>query len=273
MPEFKGKLILITGAARGIGRAAAFEYARAGARLIILDILKDELADTAADLRKEGNYEVHSFECDLASDTGVASLGEKIKSEIGLPDILHNNAFFAKPGTILDLDLDGCRKAFDINVLGYLRIVKAFVTEMIERKSGWIVNTASPNGVTPPAAFAAQGVPYNMCKAADISISQSMAASLKEYGIGVTILYPGAILTEASTRDSAKVTKEFEAAMQSSFMKHVMTPEVGVKGLIEGVRQGKFLATTFDNFEKILVEFAHNGLDPNVEGYSWPYEI
>jgi NAD(P)-dependent dehydrogenase (short-subunit alcohol dehydrogenase family) len=270
MPEFKGKLILITGAARGIGRAAAFEYAKAGARLIILDILGDVLEATAADLRREG-YEVHAFQCDLASDTEVASLGEKIKNDIGLPDILHNNAFFARPGSILEIDIDGARKAFDISVLGYLRIVKAFVTEMIERKSGWIVNTASPNGVTPPRIFAANGVPYNMCKAADISISQSMAAVLKEHGIGVTILYPGAILSDASRQSTGKVTPEFEAAMKSSFMDNVVTPEVGVKGLIEGVRQGKFLASTFDNFEKILVEFAQNGLDPNVEGYSWPY--
>jgi len=270
MPEFKGKLILVTGAARGIGRAAAFEYGRAGARLIILDVLGDELEITASDLKKEG-LEVYSFQCDLSSDDGVASLGEKIKKEIGVPDILHNNAFFARSGSILDIDIAGARKAFDISVLGYLRIVKAFVTEMIERKSGWIVNTASPNGITPPHAFAANGVPYNMCKAADISISQSMAASLKEHGIGVSVLYPGATLSNAAKQPHAKVSPEFAAAIKTFFLDNAVTPEVAVKGLLEGVRQGKFLVSTFDNFEKVLVEFAQNGLDPNAEGYSWPY--
>jgi len=270
MPEFKGKLILITGAARGIGRAAAFEYGRAGARLIILDILGDVLETTAGDLKKEG-FEVHSFQCDLSSDDGVASLGEKIKKDIGVPDILHNNAFFAQPGTILDIDIAGARKAFDVSVLGYLRIVKAFVTEMIERKSGWIVNTASPNGIAPPHAFAANGVPYNMCKAADISISQSMAATLQEHGIGVSVLYPGAILSDAPRQSTMKTTPEFAVAIKTFFLDNAVTPEVGVKGLIEGVRQGKFLVSTFKNFENILVEFAKNGLDPNVSGYSWPH--
>lgn len=269
MPEFKDQLILITGAARGIGRAAAFYYAKAGARLIVLDILGDALETTAEELRKDG-YEVHSFQVDLSSDQEVASLGEKIKKDIGVPDILHNNAFFARPGSIFDIDIDGARKALDVSVLGYLRIVKAFVTEMIERKSGWIVNTASPNGITPPHAFAANGVPYNMCKAADISFSQSLAASLKQHGIGVSVLYPGAIKTEASGQPHRKVTPEFAAAIKTFFLDHAVSPEEGVKGLLEGVRQGKFLVTTFDNFEKVLVEFAQNGLDPNAE-YSWPY--
>jgi len=245
MPEFKGKLILITGAARGIGRAAAFEYARAGARVIILDILGDVLEVTASDLRKEG-HKVDAFQCDLSSNTEVASLGEKIKENIGVPDILHNNAFFAR------------------------RIVKAFLNEMIERKSGWIVNTASPNGIAPPHAFAANGVPYNMCKAADISISQSMAAALKEHGIGVSVLYPGAVASDAPKQPHRKTTPEFAAAIKKFFLDNAVTPEEGVKGLIEGVRQGKFLVSTFENFEKVLVEFAQNGLDPNAE-YSWPY--
>jgi len=269
MPEFKGKLILITGAARGIGRAAAFEYARAGARVIILDILGDVLEVTASDLRKEG-HKVDAFQCDLSSNTEVASLGEKIKENIGVPDILHNNAFFARPGSILDIDLEGARQAFDVSVLGYLRIVKAFLNEMIERKSGWIVNTASPNGIAPPHAFAANGVPYNMCKAADISISQSMAAALKEHGIGVSVLYPGAVASDAPKQPHRKTTPEFAAAIKKFFLDNAVTPEEGVKGLIEGVRQGKFLVSTFENFEKVLVEFAQNGLDPNAE-YSWPY--
>ena len=99
MVDFKDKLILVTGAARGIGRAVAPEYARAGARLITLDILGDTLNATASDLRADG-YTVHAFTCDLGSDNEVESLGEKIKGDIGVPDILHNNAFYAPTGTI-----------------------------------------------------------------------------------------------------------------------------------------------------------------------------
>src|SRR5689334_14515518 len=141
MPEFQGKLVIVTGAARGLGRGLALEYAKQGARLIITDILDGQLKETAEELRREG-YEVWPFTCDLGSDSAVVALGEQIKSEIGVPDILHNNAMFSPHGTIENIDIDGTRKAFEVNVLGYMRIVKAFVTEMIERRSGWIVNTA-----------------------------------------------------------------------------------------------------------------------------------
>jgi len=268
--DFKDKLILVTGAARGIGRGVAFEYAKAGAHLILLDVLGDQVKATAEDMRKEG-HTVHDFFCDLSSDEGVAELGVKIKKEIGVPDILHNNAFYAPSGTVEDIDLEGTRKAFDVSVLGYLRIVKAFVTEMIERKSGWIVNTASPNGIAPPAVFAAHGIPYNLCKAADISISQSMAATLKKHNIGVTVLYPGAVMTEAASKPHARtrpVSPDYAAALKKFFVGQAVSPEIAARDLVEGVRQQKFFVSTFKNFDRVLVEFAKNGMDPTLD-YDW----
>jgi len=267
MPEFKGKLVIVTGAARGLGRGMAIEYARQGATVIITDVLDDQLCDTAAAMRKDG-YQVYSFRCDLASDSAVAALGEQIKKDIGVPDILHNNAMFSPHGTIENIDIEGARQAFEINVLGYMRIVKAFVSEMITRRSGWIVNTASPNGIAPPAAFAINGIPYNMTKAANISLSQSMAATLKQYNIGVSVLYPGAVWTGASEKPHGTASKEFEAALQKFFVAQAVMPEVAARDLLGGVKAGKFLVTSFPNFEKVLVEFAHNGMDPNAE-YSW----
>jgi len=248
MLEFKDKLILVTGAGRGIGRAVAFEYASQGAKLIIIDLLDDILQQTAEAMRMKG-YVVHDFQCDLASDNAVASLGIRIRKDIGLPDILHNNAFFSTSGTIENIDLDAIRKAFEVNVLGYLRIVKVFVSQMIERKSGWIVNTASPNGIAPPLQFAENGIPYNLCKAADISISQSMAATLKQYGIGVTVLYPGAVATEASKKISGKYVKpEYEAALRKFFLAQAVSPEVAARDLVEGIRQEKFFCFNVQKF-------------------------
>lgn len=185
-----------------------------------------------------------------------------------MPDIVHNNAMYAPHGTVENIDIEGTRKAFEVNVLGYMRIVKAFVTEMIARRSGWIVNTASPNGITPPAAFAVNGIPYNLTKAADISFSQSLAATLRQYKIGVTVLYPGAVWTGASETPHGTASKEFEDALRQFFLERAVQPEVSAQALLAGVKEGKFLVTNFENFEKVLVEFAQNGLDPNAE-YSW----
>jgi NADP-dependent 3-hydroxy acid dehydrogenase YdfG len=153
-----------------VGRGVAFEYARLGATIIILDILDDTLSATASEARKLG-YNVYPFVCDVSSNTAVEELGAKIIKEIGLPDILYNNAVVMPHTSIKNMDIVAIRYGLDVSVLGYLRIVKAFVNEMIALKSGWIVNTSSPNGVTPAAKFAHFGLPYNLCKAADMSMS------------------------------------------------------------------------------------------------------
>jgi len=260
--DFKDKLVLVTGSARGIGRAVAFEYAKHGARLILLDIL-ESVNETGEDMKKEG-YTAYAFTVDLASDKDVADLGEKIIKEIGVPDILHNNAFWAPNGCIEEIDIDGIRKALDVSVLGYLRIVRAFVNDMIARKSGWIVNTASPNGITPPASYAEYGLPYNVCKAGDIAMSQALKAGLKKHGIGVSVIYPDATRTGA-TFTGGTAPKAFTDAIVEYFKENGVTPEAAAVDFIEGIRQEKFMVATFPNFDKILVEYAKNGLDPTCD--------
>lgn len=96
-----------------------------------------------------------------------------------------------------------------------------------------------------------------------------MAATLKPYNIGVTVLYPGAVATEASRKPSGKkVTPEYEAALRKFFLEQAVTPEVSARDLVAGIREEKFFVTTFKNFDKVLVEFAKNGMNPNAE-YSW----
>jgi len=270
MLDLKDKLILVTGAARGIGRAVAIEYAKRGGRLIILDILGDQVQETAGEMKKQG-YTVFAFQVDLASDDSVAALGEQIIKEIGLPDILHNNAFWAPNGSMEDIDIAGIRKALDISVLGYLRIVRAFVNPMIARKSGWIVNTASPNGITPPSSYAEYGMPYNICKAGDIALSQAMAAGLKKHGIGVSVIYPDATRTGAANTGGT-APKAFTDAIQEYFKHNGVEPEDAAVDFIDGVQQQKFMISTFPNFENLLVAYAQNGLDPNAD-YSGHMDI
>jgi len=260
--DFKDKLILVTGSARGIGRAVAFEYAKYGAHLILLDIL-ETVKETGEDLKKQG-YTAYAFTVDLGNDKDVADLGEKIIKEIGVPDILHNNAFWAPSGCIEEIDIDGIRKALDISVLGYLKIVKAFVNQMIARKSGWIVNTASPNGITPPQSYAEYGLPYNVCKAGDISMSQCLQAGLKKHGIGVSVIYPDATKTGAAFTGGT-APKAFSDAIVEYFKNNGVTPEAAAVDFVEGVRQQKFMVFTFPNFDKILVEYAKNGMDPTAD--------
>ena len=84
---------------------------------------------------------------------------------------MHNNAVAAPQGSPENIDINIVRRALNVNVLGYLRIMDGFPHEMIKRKSGRIVNTSSPKGITLQPEWVALGLPYNLCKAANISQS------------------------------------------------------------------------------------------------------
>lgn len=125
--KFDGKLVLITGAATGIGRATARSLGQLGARVVIVDINEDGAKEAAKSV--PGGKAV-AFRCNLANDQEVADLQRQVESSCGVVDILINNA--AKPpvtGSILNVGLDQFQAAFDVNVLGYLRTIKAFCRE------------------------------------------------------------------------------------------------------------------------------------------------
>jgi len=262
MLDFKDKLVIVTGAARGIGRGVALEFAKRGSRVIILDILEDLLKKTEAELKQAG-HTVWAFTCDLGSTQDVAALGERIVKEIGVPDIIYNNAFYAPTSRLDDIEIEGIEKAFNISVLGYIRIIRAFLNHMIARKSGWIVNTASPNGITPPSSYAEYGLPYNIVKAADISLSQCLAAGLKRHNIGVSVIYPAAVLTGAVTDQTGNAPEEFKTSILKYFDNNGLTPEQAAVDFLDGVAEEKFMVTNYENWDKILVEYAKKGLDPN----------
>lgn len=118
-------------------------------------------------MRKAGT--LCAFECDLAKD--FTPLATRIKKDIGVADILHNNAVAALQCSPENIDIDIVRRALDVSVLGYLCIMKEFLHEMIERKSGRIVNTSSSKDITLQPEWAVLGLPYNLCEAANISQS------------------------------------------------------------------------------------------------------
>lgn len=93
-------------------------------------------------------------------------------------------------------------------------------------------------------------------------MSQAMAAGLKEHDIGVSIIFPGAVNTEAVTELAGSQPPELASATKRYFEEFGATSEEVGKVFVKGVREGKFLVTTYENFENILVEFAKNGLDP-----------
>ncbi|MGH1457996.1 MAG: L-iditol 2-dehydrogenase [Paracoccaceae bacterium] len=186
MTRLTGKTALITGAARGIGRAFAERYIREGARVIIADIDAERAAQTAEALGDQA-MALHMDVTDQASiDAGI----EAALARFGQIDILINNAALFTAAPISEITRQDYARVFDINVAGTLFTLQAVAKHMIAHgKGGKIINMASQAGRRGEALVAV----YCATKAAVISLTQSAGLDLIKHGINVNAIAPGVV--------------------------------------------------------------------------------
>ncbi len=186
MKRLVGKSAIVTGAARGIGRAFAQAYAREGATVAIADIDLAGAERTAADIGPAA-YAVHLDVTDQASiDAAVAAVEERT----GGLDILINNAALFDAAPIVDIERESFDRLFAVNVAGALFMLQAAARSMIRRgKGGRIINMASQAGRRGEPLVAV----YCATKAAVISLTQSAGLDLVKHGINVNAISPGVV--------------------------------------------------------------------------------
>lgn len=199
---FAGKNALIIGGGQNIGRRIAQEWTRRGARVAVADIALEGAEQTAALLRKMGGTGV-ALQCDVRSDASVLQAIDSAEARLGPLDILMNNAGILSGGNPEDLPLEEWQRMFDVNLFGMVRANNVIVPRMLERGCGHIVNTASFAGLYP---FAASRIHYAASKAAIVSMSENLALHLMRFGIRVSCLCPGPVMTT-----SAQNMRQFSA--------------------------------------------------------------
>jgi D-sorbitol dehydrogenase (acceptor) len=186
MMRLGGKKALITGAARGIGRAFAEAYIREGAKVAIADIDIERAKKTAAEL---GDSAV-AIELDVTDQASIDSAVEETVRELGQIDILINNAAIFTAAPIAEIDRSDYSRVFDINVGGTLFTLQAVAKHMMDRGiRGYIINMASQAGRRGEPLVAV----YCASKAAIISLTQSAGLNLIEHGINVNAISPGVV--------------------------------------------------------------------------------
>lgn len=188
--DFKNKVVVITGAASGIGKATAKAFAKKGADLVIADNHTQRLEETANEIKAAG-ARVLAKQVDVSYRNQVESFASFVMSERGHVDILINNAGVGVGGTLLDTSIEDYEWIFSINYWGVLYGLKAFLPHMVARKYGHIVNTASGAGLCSIPAMSA----YCSTKFAVVGLSETLRAEIKRYGIGVSTICPGIINT------------------------------------------------------------------------------
>ncbi|MCX2179104.1 SDR family oxidoreductase [Streptomyces sp. SKN60] len=206
--RFGGQLVLVTGAASGIGRATAFAFAEAGARVIAVDRDTEGAVRTAEMSRLIGAPEAWGETVDVSDEQAMEKLAAKVASEYGVVDVLVNNAGIGLTGSFFETTSEEWQRVLDVNLWGVIHGCRIFGGQMAARgQGGHIVNTASAAAFQPSRALPA----YSTSKAAVLMLSECLRAELAEQGIGVSAICPGIVNTNiTSTARFAGVTDAAE---------------------------------------------------------------
>jgi NAD(P)-dependent dehydrogenase (short-subunit alcohol dehydrogenase family) len=191
MGTYEGRVAVVTGGASGIGRGIAVELARRGASVAIADLHEERMAEVVAELEGLG-AQAFAQRCDVSSDEDVDAFRDATYERFGQVDLLCNNAGVAVSGPPWKVEVADWEWILQINVLGLVRGVRAFVPAMVERGSGYVLNTASVAGTW---AYTWDNAPYITSKFAAYGYSEALARTLLPLGIGVSVLCPGLVST------------------------------------------------------------------------------
>ena len=235
--DFRNKVVVITGAGSGIGRATALAFAKEGAVLVIADKDEQRLETVQGEVRSLGTKALIQ-RTDVSDKLQVRQLSEFVIREFGRIDILHNNAGVSVGGRIEDTPLDDWEWLLGINLWGVIYGVHYFLPAMIKQRSGHIVNTSSVLGL---AATPATGT-YSTAKFAVTGLGEALRPEVRKYGIGVTTVCPGLINTRIvadgrmKTKDDSRSRKENVVAY---FKNHGKPPELVAKAILNAVRRDR----------------------------------
>lgn len=187
---FKDKVVLITGAAQGIGFATVNEFAKAGAIVILSDII-----DTKQQVKelKDNGYNAASYMCDVSSEKQVQKMIEDIVSTYGKLDCAFNNAGIQTPQKpMAEITYEELNKTIDVDLKGVWNCMKYEIQQMLKQETkGAIVNTSSQGGIT---GFPGQAA-YIACKHAIIGLTRTASLDYAAKGIRINAVLPGVILT------------------------------------------------------------------------------
>jgi NAD(P)-dependent dehydrogenase (short-subunit alcohol dehydrogenase family) len=189
--SFKGRLVVVTGAGSGIGRATALAFAREGASVICADIDAATAESTAEHARAAG-ANAHSAQVDVSDAAAMERFANEVEREHGAPDIVVNNAGIGLAGDFLDTGTEDWERVLGVNLWGVIHGSRLFGAQMARRgKGGHLVNIASAAAFMPSRQLPA----YSTTKAGVLMLSECLRLELREAGIGVTAICPGLIDT------------------------------------------------------------------------------
>jgi NAD(P)-dependent dehydrogenase (short-subunit alcohol dehydrogenase family) len=258
MEELTDRVAVVTGAGSGIGRALARRFGAEGMRVVVADVERDALVETARLLADDGVNAI-AEPTDVSIATEVDRLAAVTYERFGAAHVVCNNAGVFQGGLIWQRSEEDWRWTFGVNVYGIVHAIRAFVPRMLgQGDEGHIVNTASMAGLV----TAAYSGPYHASKFAAVALSESLAHDLRATGssIGVSVLCPSAVNTRIaeSTRNRPGTRRSADDAPDAHFVEQALS-DLASRGLdpdevavmvVAAIRAGDFYIPTSDTYDE-----------------------
>ena len=207
--KLKDRVAIVTGGARGIGKATALTFIREGAKVALVDV-DTGILETAKNEIKKTRKEVIIIPCDITKSVEVKAMVNQVQKAFGRIDILVNNAGIIRRGTIDSVTEEDWDQVIDVNLKGTFNCSKAIVETMKRQRYGKIVNISSIAGKMGDITSAPG---YGPSKAGVDALTKTLARQLAPYGINVNAVSPHAIETEMSAQWSQERRKEIIASI------------------------------------------------------------
>jgi glucose 1-dehydrogenase len=186
--DLTGKVALITGASRGIGRGCAEQMARCGADVAINYRTHGDEADEVADVVRSLGRRAATFGADVSDRASVDAMVAGAARELGRVDIVVANAYYSKREPFLELDVEGVRRTLEVTLMGAFHVAQAGARQMVQQgEGGSILFISSVLSFLPFAT----SMPYNTAKAGMNHMAMTIAAELAEHRIRVNVIQPG----------------------------------------------------------------------------------
>ena len=195
----EGRIAVVTGGGRGIGRAIALLFAHEGADLVLAARNRDQLEQTASQITELGRTSL-AVPTDVSSEAEVSACFDQARDRFGKVDVLVNNAGISIERRFLDLSLEEWERTFSVNLRGVVLCTRAVLPEMLANGKGRIVNIASGAGVRGLPGSAA----YAASKAAVIALGASLAGEVEDQGVQVNTICPGPVDTDLLNQSAVR---------------------------------------------------------------------
>ncbi|MFJ9781243.1 SDR family oxidoreductase [Amycolatopsis sp. NPDC101161] len=250
--RFAHKLVVVTGAGSGIGRATALAFAAEGADVIVTDIDASSAAETLKLLEDHG---VAEYTVDSSDGEAVHRFARDVRENHGVPDIVVNNAGIGMSGPFLDTSVEDWERVIDVNLWGVIHGCRAFAPMLAERaEGGQIVNLASAAAYLPSKILTA----YATTKSAVLTLSVCLRAELAEHHIGVTAVCPGIVKTNiTNTTTFVGVSEEEQRRRQKEssklYARRGFGPEGVARDILRAVEKDTAIAPSTPEAKAALV--------------------